>query len=158
MSVGTVGNIGTPPKEIMDVLLENKPTQQFAESLAGFMRSWRVLNGDFPLDEQMAADYTKDLYERSQHPVGVAWSHIKAQEGFHDLAAQLASITVPAFFIHGEKDPLIPVAAGIATAHAVPNAKMAVIPGMGHMIFNHDLENTIANMLIENFKSVDGGE
>lgn len=155
MSVGTVGNIGTPPKKIMDVLMENKPTTNFAESLPGFMRSWRVLNGDFPIDEQMAAEYTKDLYERSNHPVGVAWSHIKAQEGFHDLAAQLKTISVPAFFIHGEKDPLIPVAAGIATARMIPHAKMKIIPGMGHMIFNHDLEDKIAKILIENFKSVD---
>ena len=155
MSVGTVGNIGTPPKEIMDVLLENKPTQDFEKSLPGFMKSWHILNGDFPMDEQMATEYTRDLYERSHHPVGVAWNHIKAQADFGDLTEQLKTISVPAFFIHGDKDPLIPVGAGIATAETVPGAKIDIIPGMGHMIFNRDLETAIAKKLIENFKSVD---
>ncbi len=97
MSVGTVGGIGAPPKEIMDVLLENKPTQDFEESLPGYMKSWRILNGDFPLDEQMAIEYTRDFYERSNHPVGVAWNHIKAQDGFGDLSEELKTISVPAF-------------------------------------------------------------
>lgn len=152
MSVGTAGNIGAPPQEIMDVLLENKPTQHFKESLPGFMKSWRILNGDYPLDEAMAIAYTKDMYERSHHPVGVAWNHIKAQEGFGDLSDQLKTISVPSFFIHGQKDPLIPIAAGIATSKQVPQAHMQTIPGMGHMMFNTKLENTIITILLNSFK------
>ncbi len=155
MSVGTVGNTGNPPKEIMDILLENKPTQDFEKSLPGFIKSWHILNGGFSIDEKMAKEYTRDLYERSKHSVGVAWNHIKAQEGFGDLTEKLKTISVPTFFIHGEKDPLIPVTAGIATARTVPKAKIDIIPGMGHMIFNRDLENKIANVLISNFKSTD---
>lgn len=157
MSVGTVGKIGVPPQEVMAILLENNPTQNFEESLPGFMKSWYVLNGDFEVDASMAHMYTRDLYERSQHPVGVAWSHIKAQSGFDNLAADLHTISVPAFFIHGEKDCLIPAAAGIATAKAVPYAQMHVVPGMGHMIFNRTLENVIARILIENFRRADIG-
>jgi pimeloyl-ACP methyl ester carboxylesterase len=114
------------------------------------MNSWRILNGDFALDEKMARDYTRDFYVRSNHPVGVAWSHIKAQEKFSDLREQLATLAVPAFFIHGDKDPLIPVEAGIATAQAVPHSKMTVIPGMGHMMFNRELEDMIARLVVKN--------
>lgn len=154
ISVGTVGGIGAPPKEIMDVLLENKPTQNFEQSLPGFMKSWSILNGNFPLDEHMATEYTKDLYLRSHHLVDVAWSHIKAQEGFGNLSDQLKEISIPTFFIHGENDPLVPVHAGIATAQAVPKGKITVIPDMGHMIFNRSLEIMIAQKILANIKSI----
>ena len=154
MSVGTVGEVAAPSQETMDVLLENKPTQNFEESLPGFMESWKLLNGNFEVDQELATEYTKDLYERSNHPVGVARNHIKAQEEFTDLSVQLKSIVVPAFFIHGQEDLLIPVQAGIATAKVVSNAKIDVIPDMGHMIFNRELEQNLANILILNFKSV----
>jgi len=117
------------------------------------MRSWCVLNGTFPVDETMAIAYTKDLYERSRHKVGVAWNHIKAQEGFHNLAGQLATITVPSLFIHGELDPLIPLEAGRETAHAVPHAQFKALIGMGHMMFNRELEKKIAHLLIQHFEA-----
>ena len=34
--------------------------------------------------------------------------------------------------IHGESDPLVPLRAGLATARAIPNARLLTIPGMGH--------------------------
>ncbi|MGE0009930.1 MAG: alpha/beta fold hydrolase [Candidatus Babeliales bacterium] len=154
LSMGTVGGIGAPPQEVMQVLMANKPTQNFQESLPGFMKSWQILNGDLPFDNALATEYTRDMYVRSHHPVGVAWNHIKAQEGFADLKKELASIKVPAFFIHGEKDPLIPVQAGIATAQAIPNSKMVVVHSMGHMMFNRDLEHDIANIILDNLQSV----
>lgn len=155
ISVGTVGELGTPPKEIMDVLLANKPTQNFESSLPGFMKSWEILNGKIPVDKNMAQAYTKDLYQRSKHKVGVAWNHIKAQKDFRNFASELKTITVPALFIHGELDPLIPVQAGIATAEIVPNAKMEIIPNMGHMIFDKGLEQQIAKILINFFRAAE---
>ena len=38
----------------------------------------------------------------------------------------------PALVIHGERDPLIPAAAGEATAAAIPGARLEILPGMGH--------------------------
>jgi pimeloyl-ACP methyl ester carboxylesterase len=34
--------------------------------------------------------------------------------------------------IHGDGDPLLMLAHGEATAKAIPNSKLCVIPGMGH--------------------------
>ena len=41
-------------------------------------------------------------------------------------------MSVPTLVIHGEDDPLVEVDGGIATAEAVPGARLIVIPGMGH--------------------------
>jgi proline iminopeptidase len=49
-----------------------------------------------------------------------------------DRSALLATIAVPSLVIHGAADPVLPVACGIATAQAIPNARLEVIEGMGH--------------------------
>ena len=60
-------------EDVMEKLLENKPTQNFEESLNGFLRSWTILNGDLPVDEEMAGEYTERF--RYKALTGVeAWS------------------------------------------------------------------------------------
>jgi pimeloyl-ACP methyl ester carboxylesterase len=39
---------------------------------------------------------------------------------------------VPAVVIHGEADPLVPLRGGLATARAIPNARLLTVPGMAH--------------------------
>jgi pimeloyl-ACP methyl ester carboxylesterase len=34
--------------------------------------------------------------------------------------------------VHGDRDPLITPSGGRATARAIPNAKLMLVPGMGH--------------------------
>ena len=46
----------------------------------------------------------------------------------------LRAVHVPALVIHGDVDPLVPLAGGIATANAIPGAKLVVIKGMGHAL------------------------
>jgi pimeloyl-ACP methyl ester carboxylesterase len=154
MSVATVGEKTAPPKDVMDTLLANKPTQSFDESLEGFMHSWRLLNGDFPLDEEMAKAYTKELYTRSIHPVDVAWNHIHCQEGLPDLSNKLSKIKVPGLFIHGKNDVMIPVEVAIHTANATPSSTLTIIQRMGHMIFHKGLQRQIAELLLQHFAKV----
>lgn len=154
MSVATVGKQTAPSQEVMNVLLENKPTLNFEQSLQGFMRSWRLLNGTLPLDESMAKEYTKELYTRSLHPVGVAWNHIRCQKALPDLADALRKVAVPGLFIHGEKDPLIPVMGAIQTAQASPSSTLGIIPKMGHMLFDRKLQQDIAEMLLKHFSDM----
>lgn len=46
----------------------------------------------------------------------------------------LGSLRIPTLVVHGEQDPLIPPAAGQATAAAIPGARLVMMPGMGHDI------------------------
>jgi pimeloyl-ACP methyl ester carboxylesterase len=39
---------------------------------------------------------------------------------------------VPTLVIHGEDDPLVPLAGGKDTADNIPGARLLTIPGMGH--------------------------
>lgn len=148
ISASTSGAASQPPKEVMEVLMKNQPSQQFDADLTGFMKSWEILNGDYPLDYDMAYHYTRDFYIRSKHPVGIAWHHIWCQEKYVDLRNQLKLITMPGLFLHGDKDPLIPIQGAIETQKLTQNSRMIAVSGMGHMIFNRELEKLIAQHLL----------
>jgi len=49
-----------------------------------------------------------------------------------DRRRWLKLIGAPALVLHGQLDPLLPVAAGIETAACIPGARLVVIEGMGH--------------------------
>jgi len=49
-----------------------------------------------------------------------------------DRSRLLHDIQAPACVIHGEADPLVPVAAGRALARGIPGAVGDFVPGMGH--------------------------
>lgn len=76
-----------------------------------------------------------------------------AKKKVGDLSAKLEKVFTPALFIHGEKDPLIPVEGGIKTAQSVKDAKIKIISRMGHMIFDSALQEEIAFILAEHFQS-----
>ena len=44
----------------------------------------------------------------------------------------LRSVRTPTLVVHGSEDPGLPLPHGIATAEAIPGAKLLVIEGMGH--------------------------
>jgi pimeloyl-ACP methyl ester carboxylesterase len=45
---------------------------------------------------------------------------------------RLEGLRVPALVIHGDEDPILPLAHGQATADAIPGAKLLVLRGVGH--------------------------
>ncbi|GMA17147.1 alpha/beta hydrolase (plasmid) [Deinococcus metallilatus] len=51
----------------------------------------------------------------------------------HDVAADLARITVPTLVLHGEQDDLIPLPNAERLVAGVPDAELRVYPGTGHM-------------------------
>jgi len=69
--------------------------------------------------------------ERSYYPAGRA-RHLAASVSAPHRRRLLKSLDLPAVVLHGEDDPLIPVACGIDTAKHIPNAELRIIPGMGH--------------------------
>jgi pimeloyl-ACP methyl ester carboxylesterase len=68
---------------------------------------------------------------RAYDPAGVA-RQLLAILASGDRRALLRRITVPTLVLHGERDPLVPIAAGRDTAAQVPGASFRPIPGMGH--------------------------
>lgn len=55
-----------------------------------------------------------------------------------DLRNTLASIAQPTLVIHGNNDPLMPIAAGTALTAALPNARLQQFAGTAHAPFSAD--------------------
>jgi 3-oxoadipate enol-lactonase len=51
-----------------------------------------------------------------------------------DLRARLAEIAAPALVVIGERDRVVPPAHGRALAAGLPNARLEVVPGGGHLL------------------------
>lgn len=54
-----------------------------------------------------------------------------------DRTPGLRQLTMPALVIHGLEDPLVMPSGGIATAKAIPGARLLMFPDMGHNLPNH---------------------
>ncbi|MES2638212.1 MAG: alpha/beta hydrolase [Myxococcota bacterium] len=98
------------------------------------VKLFRVLNGaGVPFPEAEIRARAEEAVARSWHPEGFP-RHLAAILASGNRTPALARVRVPTLVLHGAEDPLIPVAAGIATARAIPNAAMRVVPGMGHSL------------------------
>lgn len=49
-----------------------------------------------------------------------------------DRRELLKNIKAPVVVIHGEADPVVNIEAGREVAATIPNARLIIIPGMGH--------------------------
>ena len=69
-----------------------------------------------------------------QGMMGSAKAHYDGIKAFSetDQTADLQAITIPTLVLHGDDDPLIPVAAGRDVAALVPGAAIETFPGWGH--------------------------
>jgi pimeloyl-ACP methyl ester carboxylesterase len=85
----------------------------------------------FVEEESTLRAFCRRHVERSYHPPGTA-RQMLAIAASGDRTNVIRRITARALVIHGKDDPLLPVAHGIETAREIPNAKLSIIPGMGH--------------------------
>ncbi|MEQ8799270.1 MAG: alpha/beta hydrolase [Salinisphaeraceae bacterium] len=69
--------------------------------------------------------------DRSYHPAGTA-RQLLAILASGSRETLLRRIRVPSLVIHGNADPLVPLAHGRHTAACIPDARLWVVPGMGH--------------------------
>lgn len=69
--------------------------------------------------------------DRSYHPAGTA-RQLLAILASGSRESLLRRIRVPSLVIHGDADPLVPLAHGRHTAACIPDARLWVVPGMGH--------------------------
>jgi pimeloyl-ACP methyl ester carboxylesterase len=65
---------------------------------------------------------------------GLLFNDLNACNAYQNALAAAAQVTVPATFILGERDLMTPAKVGKALASALPNSRVVVIPGAGHMM------------------------
>ena len=133
--MATTGEPGLPPPtpEAMGVLLK-PPVTTLDGYIRSYVETWKVLRaGSFPEDEALDRERAEAVFARGLNPAGVA-RQLAAILASGSRKAALRSVRVPTLVLHGDADPLVPLACGVDTAESVPGARLAVIPGMGHAL------------------------
>lgn len=96
------------------------------------MRTWRLIGSPaYPPSDAALREKLSTSYERSYYPAGHA-RHMAAIMASGDRVKELKKVVVPTLVIHGNADPLVPMAGGIDTARLVRGARLELIEGMGH--------------------------
>jgi pimeloyl-ACP methyl ester carboxylesterase len=82
-------------------------------------------------DDVSSRARAQETWDRGINPAGVM-RHMMAVLTQPNRARALHSLRMPATVIHGMQDRMVHVSGGRATAQAIPNAQLLLIPGMGH--------------------------
>ena len=120
-----------PAPEMMALLVKPVPDEREAR-VQQTLETSRTLSGPgFEFDEAARREMIELSLDRDPDRTGQGRQMLAiTSAGSHKEA--LANIKVPTLVIHGDADPLVPIAGGYDTAEAISGAKMLVIEGMGH--------------------------
>lgn len=132
--MSTTGNPRLPraQKEAMQVLTSRPMSGDPEDLIAYSVRAAKVIGSPgYPPDEERLQRRVRSDFERGWYPQGVA-RQMAAIVADGDRRPMLKSISAPTLVIHGEGDPLVPLAGGRDTADNIPGARLLTIPGMGH--------------------------
>ena len=130
----TTGNpaVGrSAPDLVMRVLL-TRPVhtrEERIEQAVGILR--RTSSPGYPFNEEGARLMSGIAYDRCYDPAGGS-RQLCAVISAADRTARLGRLTIPVTVLHGNADPLVSMTGGVATARAVPNARLVTFPGVGH--------------------------
>ena len=133
--MGSSGAPGLPPPtpEAMQALMTPTPAD-YAGYLDRYIKTWKILRaGSFPEDEARDAERARAAFDRGLNPAGVA-RQLVAIIASGSRRPELLKVRTPTLVIHGDADPLVPLAHGQDVAAAVPGARIDVIPRMGHAL------------------------
>lgn len=152
----TTGNPKLPPakKEALQVLVKRPASMDEAVLVEHGMRLARTIGSPgFPTAEDRLRTNVTASVRRSVYAEG-PMRHLAAILADGDRRAMLAGITAPTLVLHGEEDPLIPVAGGHDTAASIPGARIRTIPGWGHDL-PLELVDTLAGEIAGHARAAD---
>ncbi|QUQ69914.1 alpha/beta fold hydrolase [Kutzneria sp. CA-103260] len=124
-------SVGHSTPEAMAALQAPAPQTAQEAGEAAIRASKAIGSTGFPFDEERIRANGIAAFERSRRPMGFL-RQFAAIIASGDRTEALRSVTTPTVVIHGGADPLLDVSGGKATAAAIPDSRLLIIPGMGH--------------------------
>ena len=124
-----------PIQEVNEAMMLAEPLEREAniEHVADFYKL--TYGTGLAFDEAFHRSMVARAYDRSFYPEGTM-RQLLAVLAQKDREEDLRQLKVPALVVHGDADPLVPLAGGQATADAIPGAEFMVVKGMGHVLPN----------------------
>jgi len=149
----TSGNPWLPQASLkVRLRLVKRPESTDRESLiAHSMQTWRLIGSpEYQATEEFLRAKVERAFDRGYFPRGMARQTV-AILASGSRVPLLKHIDTQTLIIHGEHDPLVPVAAAKELKRRIPHAKLEIIPGMGHD-FPAELLPRIAGMIVKHVR------
>jgi pimeloyl-ACP methyl ester carboxylesterase len=122
---------GQPSPAIYRYFLTAVPTEREAYIERTVKVFSAIGSRGLPQDTERHRDIAGRSWDRGLDPAG-SGRQLGAIIASGNRTRQLRSIGAPTLVIHGSKDPMVSRSGGVATARAIPGARMVTIQGMGH--------------------------
>ncbi len=132
-----------PRGDVVALMMRRPAGRDEASLVAHSARLVRLIAGPaYPPDEAALRERLTRALRRAYRPRGLMRqiAAVAADAGRERL---LPRIACPTLVLHGDADPLVPIACGRDTARRIPGARFVAIPGMGH-----DLTPQLAEVLL----------
>jgi pimeloyl-ACP methyl ester carboxylesterase len=131
--MSTTGNwrVGQPNPRLIPLMLRSAPRDREGYQDAFFILFKALGSPRYPPDRDRTRELAGRCFDRGIHPSGAA-RQMAAIVTAEDRTSQLKRLDATTTVIHGDADPLIRPSGGRATAAAIPDARLVMIPGMGH--------------------------
>ena len=113
--------------------LLSKPSDNSAHAMQAYLR--KIFKAIGSPGQSYSDEQIKEVAEEMvKNGFDVTWSYrqLLAILASGDRSKNLRRIMAPALVIHGQEDPLLPLAAGEEVARLIPNSRMMVVKAMGH--------------------------
>lgn len=151
--MSTTGNrrLPRPNRDAMRAL-SDRPMRGDPEAMIDYAKRAAGIIGSpgYPPDPARLDRRVRNDFARAWYPPGYA-RHMAAIIADGDRREMLRTIKVPTLVIHGEADPLVPLAGGRDTAANISAARLLTIPGMGHDL-PLGLVDTLADAIADHAK------
>jgi len=151
MTTSGARHLPQPGWDLRGLLLQ-RPDGRDAEAVVAHLeRLWRAIGSPgYPPQPQALRERLRASVARAWRPAGTA-RQLAAVVADGDRRALLPLIQAPTVVIHGEADPLVPVAAGRELAQLIAGARADFIPGMGHDL-PEALLPRLAGQIVDNLR------
>lgn len=127
-----------------------------ADVIAHLQRSWDLIGGPhYRSTEVGCGRLVAAAVERGRHPPGIL-RQMAAVLTDTARADALARIRTPTLVIHGDVDPLVPLACGADTARRIPGARFIRMTNMGHDLPDPLIPQILAEMTTH-WRAASGG-
>jgi pimeloyl-ACP methyl ester carboxylesterase len=117
------------PDEIIALGMAPLPESR-AERVEHLVEFYRALSGTTPFDEQRNRNLIETDMDRGFNPTP---AHALVTLSAPSRREALGHLDLPVLVIHGDADPLFPYEHGVATAKAVPGARLVTVSEAGHV-------------------------
>ncbi len=127
------GDPSLPPAKPEIMALLAAPVENDREKIieSGIERGKIIGSSGYPVSDDIRRERGAATYDRSFHPAGQArqMAAIRTDGSRRQICK---TIKAPTLVVHGDIDPLVPVAGGEDVAAHIPGAELLIVEGMGH--------------------------